>query len=304
MLDDWELLRILLETARAGGMRKASETLGLTQPTIGKKLDRLEEQVGGKLFYRTKAGMTLTPVGENLYRMAQEMEQLAQRVPTIHNHATEEVSGRLRLAVTDGMGGYWLPQRLRRFHRDHPHVTLDVQCVDAGVEVDLSKREADITVMYHYPTADVVVLQKSTMTLAPFCTRTFIQEWGQPKDIEDVLNFPVCAHYMHYRKEGGMKVWAEMLERHTMVVYRTSSSMVLGNVAKMGIGVSLQPIGVLDREDDVVMLNLNGFHSYLPFFLVCHKDVKDVPSVRTMLQYLQSNLFMDDGQGSPAKSWD
>lgn len=296
---------MLLETARAGGLRKAEVALGLTQPTIGKKIDRLEQMAGTKLLYRTKAGVSLTPAGESFFRIAEEMERLTQKVGPDSVLANNGLTGRLRIAATDGMAGYWLPHRLRRFHREYPGITLDMHCIDATTEVNLTKREADITVMYSYPTdPDVVVLSKASMVLAPFCTKGFLADWGQPESIEDVLNFPVCAHYMHYRKEGDMKPWAEMLERHDKVIYRTASSLVLGNVVKMGLGISLQPLGVLDREDDAVYLDLDGFSSHLPFFLVCHKDIKDVPPVRAMIRYLNNSLFRDDGLGSPSKKPD
>jgi DNA-binding transcriptional LysR family regulator len=302
MLEDWELLRVLLETSRAGGLRKAQNVLGLTQPTIGKKIDQLERQVGTKVLIRTKAGVSLTPAGEALCRSALEMERITQRALDNVNPTAAKSIGRVRVAMTDGMAGYWLPRRLRRFHRENPHITLDVQCIPAEMEVDLSRREADITVMYRPPTdPDVVVIQQSALELAPLCTKTFAEDWGVPTSIEDVLNFPVIAHPMHYLKQGTMRPWAEMLERHTMVIYRTASSVVLGHIAKMGIGVSLQPVGILDREDYVMMLDLDGFRTHLPFFLVSHKAVKDVPAVRTVITYLRDSLFRDDGLGSPAK---
>lgn len=167
--------------------------------------------------------------------------------------------------------------------------------------MDLSRREADITVVYTYPEdPDVVVLQKSSLVLVPLCTKQFIEEWGAPASLADVVKYPVCAHSMHYRKEGSMRPWGEMLERHPMVTYRTGSSLVLADVVRMGIGISLQPIGVLDREENLVNLDL-GFRCELPFFLVCHREVKDIPIVRAMLQHLTEALFSDDGHGSPAK---
>lgn len=301
-LDDWELLRVLLETARAGGLRKAEGPLGMTQPTIGKKIDRLESIVGARVLVRTRMGVSLTPAGHAIYRVAEEVERLVRNAFRHLDPASVTSTGRVKIAVTDGMAGYWLPQRLRRFHREHPHITLDVECIDGDVEVDLSKREADISIMYRPPTdPDVVVLQEAALELAPMCTRSFVEDWGTPTSIEDVLNFPVVAHTMHFLKVGTMRPWAEMLERHTMVVYSTASSMVLGHVAKMGVGISLHPVGIIDREDYVVMLDLDGYRTHLPFYLVCHKDVKDVPAVRTVIRYLQHSLFKDDGVGGPAK---
>jgi DNA-binding transcriptional LysR family regulator len=300
-LTDWELLRILLETARAGSFRKAAATMGLTQPTVGRKIDQLEGLVGARLLVRTKTGISLTQDGDYLFRVAEEMERTARKAAARIAETKSQPAGTVRIAVTDGMAGYWLPRRLRRFHRENPRITLDVTCIDAKTEVDLSNREADITVMYRFPTdQDVVVLEESEMVLAPMCTKQFIEDWGRPTSIEEVLNFPVITHPMHFAKMGEMRPWAEMLERHPMIVYRTASSVVLGLVARMGLGISLQPLGVLDREDYAVMLNLDGFRCRLPFFLVCHRAVKDVPAVRLVIQYLQDSLFKDD-DGGPSR---
>lgn len=301
-IDDWELLRVLLETARAGGLRRAKLKLGLTQPTIGKKVDRLEQMMGVKLLVRTKTGVSLTPAGAELCQAAEEMELLADRAANGFGSPLAKSAGRVTVAMTDAMAGYWLPRRLKRFHREHPNITLDIRIIDFGSEVDLSKREADITVMYKYPTdLDVVVLQESVMELAPMCTAGFAEDWGVPMSIADVRNFPVIAQPFHYHKVGSMRPWAEMLETHPMVVYRTTSSIVSAMVSKMGIGISLQPVGVLDREERIVLLELDGFRCYLPFYLVSHKNVKDVPAVRAVLNYLQNSFFADDGAGSPAK---
>ena len=301
MVRNWEHIRIFLEVARAGTLRQAATVLPFTQPTLGKRVDDLEQDLCTKLFYRTKAGMTLTAAGEKLLRMAEEMEAMVHR-GAVEVEQASTLTGRLRIAMSDGMAGYWLAPRLRRFHREHPHVTLDIQVLDAGQSVDLTKREADITVMYAYPEdPDVVVLKKSSLVLAPFCTRAYVDDWGIPETLSDVVKFPVCAHAMHYRKEGSMLPWAEMLERHPMVLYRTSSSLVLANIARLGLGISLQPVGIIEREADAVLIDL-GFRAELPFYLVCHREVKDVPVMRSMLNYLSDTLFRDDGFGSPAKA--
>jgi DNA-binding transcriptional LysR family regulator len=301
-INDWELLRVLLETARAGGLRKAELKLGLTQPTIGKKIDRLEQMVGTKLLVRTKSGVSLTPTGEELYEIAEGMERLTERGLGGLQPSVAGSGGRIKVAMTDAMAGYWLPRRLRRFHREHPNITLDIHTIEFGAEVDLSNREADLTIMYKYPTdLDVVVLQETVMELAPMCTVAFAEDWGVPSTIADVAKFPVIAQPFHYHKVGSMKPWADMLEEHPMVVYRTTSSIVAALVARMGIGISLQPVGVLDREEGVMLLDIEGFRCYLPFYLVCHKNVKDVPAVRAVINYLQNSLFVDDGMGSPSK---
>lgn len=259
-------------------------------------MTRLEEQVGAKLIFRSRTGIQLTPLGDRLLPLAEEIERVMFRA-TRDLDKQDALSGRLRVAMSDGMAGYWLAPHLRQFHRTHPHVTLDMQVTDSTSSVDLSRREADITIVYAYPSdPDVVVLKSAALVLAPLCSKKFAADWGVPTNLSDVLRYPVCTHTMHHRKEGTMRPWAEMLEQHSMITYRTGSSLVLAEVVRMGIGLSLQPIGVFEREEDILPLDL-GFRCELPFFLVCHREVKDVPIVRAMLQHLTESLFTDDASG-------
>lgn len=298
-ITDWELLRVLLATARAGSFRRAAAVLGLTQPTIGKKIDRLEQEAGARLMIRTKAGISLTPSGKALCQIAEEMERLTARAL---DYQTGGVRGRVTVATSDAMGAYWLPTHLQQFHRENQNITIDIKVLNIGEEIDLSKREADIAVTYRFPTdMDVVVLRESILELVPICTSKFADEWGIPSSMADMRRFPVVAQSFHYHKFGGLRPWAEMLEDHPMVRYRTESSLISGLVTKSGIGISLQPIGVIDREPDVIVLDLDGYRCHMPYYLVSHKAVKDVPAVRAVVNCLLKSLFFDDGAGSPAK---
>jgi len=302
MLSDWDLLRVFIEVARAGSLRRAASKLLLTQPTIGKKIEQLEHTLDKKLFYRTRSGLSLTPAGKHLVELAEEVEQRVLAT-SIGIDASDGLKGRLRVAMHDGMAGYWLPPRLRRFHIENPHILLDVQILQGYETVNLSRREADLTIVYDYPEdPDVVVLKTAEMEAMPVCSKWFADYWGRPTSLEDVLRFPVCTHPFHHRKEGEMRPWAEMLERHSMITYRTASSLVLGRAVREGIGLSLLPVGVLAREDDATSIDF-GFRVRNNVHLVCHREVKDIPIIRKLINHLSQALFVDDDSCGPtAKS--
>lgn len=301
MIRNWELLHVFLEVAHAGTLRRAADVLHYTQPTLGKRIDLLEHQLGAKLFYRTRSGMALTPAGEKLLRTAEEVEGIVRRAGIGSDDAAP--GGRVRVAVTDALASHWLVRRLRGFHRLHPHVTLDLRVVEPGTtSLDPCRREADVIVMHTAPRdPDAVVLKKSAMLLVPFCTRSYVEEWGEPRSLSDIMRIPVCAHTLHYNKEGGMRPWAELLERHPMVLYRTSSSLLLASIARLGVALSLQPVGVALDEPDAVTLDV-GFSAQLPCYVVCHRDVKDAPLVRSLVDYLADQLWQDGGACPPANA--
>ena len=65
---DFELYRIFYTVANNKNITKAAKELNISQPAISKSIKKLEEQLGGQLFVRTKKGVTLTEEGKEFYK--------------------------------------------------------------------------------------------------------------------------------------------------------------------------------------------------------------------------------------------
>src|SRR6478672_2658555 len=73
---DWDDVRVFLAVAREGSMRAAGRTLGLSQPTIARRLAAFEASFGGQaLFERLPEGVRLNAVGERLIAAAEDAER-------------------------------------------------------------------------------------------------------------------------------------------------------------------------------------------------------------------------------------
>ena len=289
MVEDWGLYRVFLEVARAGSMRKAQDALGLTQPTIGLKLDELEQSIGSKLLFRTRTGISLTDMGQRVMATAQEIERLNSR--TMEEVRENTFSACLKLALTDSQAGYWFLLFLNKFYEQYPDIRLHIRCIDPGQVMDLTRGEVDLQTVYVRPIdPDAVILAEVTVTVLPICHKSYADKYGLPKDMEDILDFPVCALDAHYWEHNeSVRPWAEMLNRHPNVVYRTNAGLPLGAVTRAGYGISLQPIGVVDAEPDLIALD--WFVCNYQLYLVCHKDKKDYPPVRALIDLFKQHVF-------------
>lgn len=290
-LADWTLVRFFLEVARAGSFAGARAALGASQPTIGRRIEDFEAEVNTKVFIRTSQGVTLTPAGRRLFLLAERVEAL---IRSVNVEATGEgaLSGLVRCTVTDGIGGYWLPLMLEKFHETHPHVTVEVNVCNSGEVPNLSRREADVTVVYRPPTdPDVCILAEDVAIGMPMASRTYLERFGQPRNLEELLAHRFCAHDLHFAEVGPWARLASLLKRHHQIVYKSNSSLAVCQAVRRGLGISYMPIGVMDREPDLVFFDLEGYAPEMPFWLVCHRDVKDIPSVRAMVNYIKDALF-------------
>src|SRR5262249_55508495 len=85
---DWDDVRVFLAVARHGSLRAAGRALGLSQPTMGRRLAAFEATFGGPtLFDRLPEGLRLNAAGEQLIPAAESVERAAlmlerRRAPT------------------------------------------------------------------------------------------------------------------------------------------------------------------------------------------------------------------------------
>lgn len=289
-ISDWNLLRIFLEVAREGSFSGATGRLCASQPTLGRKISDLERQLGQKVFVRTTHGLDLTVAGRRLLAVAEKMEVLARAAHT--DAADARFSGVIRCKVTDGIGGYWLPLMLEKFHETYPNITIDVTVCDSSSMPDLSRREADITVVYQPPTdPDVCVLASAEAVGMPMASADYIRGHGQPATLTELLEHRFCAHELHFMQVEPWARLAAVLQNHRRIVYRSNSSLAVCQAVRRGLGISYMPVGVTDREPDLVFFDIDGYAPRMPFWLVCHRDVKDIPAIRVMINHIKESMF-------------
>tara|TARA_R110002020_G_scaffold15143_57_gene54052 strand:- start:2765 stop:3679 length:915 start_codon:yes stop_codon:yes gene_type:complete len=117
-------LQCFLQTARLGGVAKAAENLGVSQPAVSKALAELEEILGVQLMERSRAGVALTPVGEMFLRYAAaSIAALRQGLDGVsRSQMTQET--RLTVGVLPSVAGRVVPAAVDRFRQAQPGVTL------------------------------------------------------------------------------------------------------------------------------------------------------------------------------------
>ena len=76
---DWNRARAFLITAEEGSLSAAARALGMAQPTLGRQVDALEQELGVVLFERFGRGLQLAPAGHELVAHVREMADAASR---------------------------------------------------------------------------------------------------------------------------------------------------------------------------------------------------------------------------------
>lgn len=128
---DLDAVRTFVAVADAGQFQQAADGLAVTQQAVSKRVAALEREFGVRLFTRTPRGAGLTPAGQRFLTPARELLRAAERA------AAAVLPGSRPLQV-DVIGPRIAPGRMmRRFHRDHPEIELEVVThFDVGSAID------------------------------------------------------------------------------------------------------------------------------------------------------------------------
>src|SRR5271155_560124 len=92
----WGELRIFAEVAKAKSFNRAAEKLGMSQPTISRKVKRLQDLIGSQLFLTTKTGVRLTPRGEELARALMSLDQSLYSITSGFKAESKDAEGLVR----------------------------------------------------------------------------------------------------------------------------------------------------------------------------------------------------------------
>ena len=156
---DWDDLRIFLAVARAESLSAAGRVLKIDPATVGRRITRLEEAVGARLFAKGPQGYALSEAGIRLLAHAERAETAMDAAADALT-GSEGLTGQIRLGAPDGCANYLLPQVLARICDENPG--LEVQIVALPRVFNLSKREADMAIAVSRPEAGRLTVQKLT----------------------------------------------------------------------------------------------------------------------------------------------
>src|SRR5258707_14846285 len=185
-LSDWDAARIFLEVTRCGSFRSAAERLGLSINAVRRRIADFERQTGATLFTRDFHGARLTDEGTLVVSAVERMEAASFDLMRASDSVANTLSGEVRVAVTEGLGTFWLAPRLVEFQQSFPNILVDLHC--AMRSADVSRHEADVAIHLSQPSAlDVKLVRLGRMHLMFFASRKYLDTYGVPTTAEQLV---------------------------------------------------------------------------------------------------------------------
>ena len=120
-------LKYIVAVAREKHFGRAAEACFVSQPTLSVAIKKLEDELDVKIFERGANEVSVTPLGDEIVRQAQQVIEQAQAIREIAKRGKDPVSGPLRLGVIYTIGPYLLPDLVKKAIERVPQMPLMLQ---------------------------------------------------------------------------------------------------------------------------------------------------------------------------------
>ncbi len=286
---DWNRARAFLVTAEEGSLAAAARALDMSQPTLGRQVAALEQQLGVKLFHRRGRGLELTPNGAMLLEFVRAMGDAANQFSLSAMGKSEGIAGEICITASELMANVILPPVIQKLRAAEPGI--DIEVISSNEEKNLNRREADIAIRSFRPSQpDLIVKKLCDARGHLYAAASYLERMSKPVSISELNE----AHYLDVEKSGMlramMNAYGCSLSDHNFPIV-TKSHTLQWELVKRGAGISgtLEVIG--DPEPLVERVELPGFAPITAeLWIVTHEELRTSRRVRTVFDFLAAEF--------------
>ncbi len=285
---DWSLIRAFLAVAERGSLSAAARALGASQPTLGRQIRQLEEELQQILFHRQPKGLSLTETGAALLAPAERMRAAMSDVALTAAGLQTGLDGSVRITASETVSLNILPSILSDLRRAHPGITIDLVPTDSTE--NLLFREADIALrMYQPEQLELVAKKLGELEFGIYAARSYLDRAGRLETVADLMKHPLIGYDRNEEIIQGMQERGMPATRDWFAL-RCDNHPVGWALLRAGCGIGFG-IACLARNDpEVEEIHLLIDLPTLPIWLVTHQSLRRTPRIATVWDALEQGM--------------
>ena len=284
---DWNRARAFLVTAEEGSLSAAAKALGVSQPTLGRQVAALEDELSTALFERGGRGLELTRNGLELLAYVRAMGEAASSLSLAATGQAKSIEGEIAISASEITAAYILPPILQRLRCQYPGIRINL--VASNEASDLRRRAADIAIRNFRPKEPDLIARKVGEFSATLYARPEILA-DLPSPLTDGLcKAPFIGFLSNNERYVGALAQRDLKLREDQFVARTDSHLVHWQMARTGIGIGMMPVELGDAEPHVERVFEDKVFGG-DVWLVSHRELRMNLRVRTVFDFLTAEL--------------
>jgi DNA-binding transcriptional LysR family regulator len=274
---NWDDLRVFLALAREGTLTTAAKALGVSHPTVARRVQALEKQIGARLFERLPDRFVPTSAGAELLADTEAMEKSALSIHRRSASLGDAVSGVVRLSAGEAMAAL-IARHLPGLQAKLTQIEFEV--IASHTLANLSRREADLLIREQVPDlAGIVARKLGRVAYAIYAARDFPVGRTLPANLallpwigfDDDHGYMPGQRWLHERLGGARPA------------VRGNDWLVLHEAARAGAGLALLPCYLGDPDPKLRRLGGVILDVFADQWLLVHRDLRALPRVRAVM---------------------
>jgi DNA-binding transcriptional LysR family regulator len=285
---DWSLWRSFGAVVEAGSLSAAARKLGLSQPTLGRHIDSLEQDLGIALFERTLHGLKPTDTALRLYEPVAAAERALSEAVLMAEGSSAALGGTVRITASTMISHYVLPNMLRTIREAFPAIAIELVPTDSSENLLL--RESDIAVrMFRPAQLELITRKLGDIPLVCCAHESYLERRGTPTTLADLSSHDMIGLDRSDLMISGAKSLGIDVNRTTFVL-RTDSQTAIWEMLKAGLGISFAQQGLVETTHGMEAL-LPGLRlPSLEVWLTTHRELFTSRRIRAIYDALAVEL--------------
>jgi len=283
----WDDVQYFLQLSRKNTLEKAARALGVAHTTVLRRITSLEGNLEKKLFNRTRHGFVLTEAGEGFREHAELMETASFGIRQT-GRSSENLDGVVRVAAIEGFATKILVPALAEFWVATPAVAIEI--VTALEPINLTKREADISISFARPKSPgVIAVRLASCDIHLYASKKYLEKNHCPANIGD-LKRHVFVDYVDELIEIPALGWLRGTLGQMRILCSSTSPLSQLSAVRSNVGIGMFADYLAADEPSLCKVLPEQVRAQRDMWLTVHHDLRSDPRVSTVFHFLKKNL--------------
>lgn len=280
----WDDVGLMAAIADFGSLRQAAVALKMNASTLVRHIDRLEDSLGTTLVERLPNGFELNETGQAIADIGRDMQRHFFRLQAVTG-IDQQARGEVKVAVTEGLGTFWLAPRLPELAASHPEILINLS---SSMDVkNLLQNEADISIQFRKPdNPDVIAVKLCNIHVYPFASLGYLERNGLPSLTEGRQKHAIV---LQESEQVTNDVIRDFLRRHKLqenVTFITNSSISHLYAIERGLGIGGLPTFAMAMGARLVPIDID-FHHSLDVWISYRREKRKIARISIVIDWLR-----------------
>lgn len=288
---DWALVPSFLAALEHGSLLGAARASKLSQPTVGRHIAALEQQLGAVLFERTGRGLLPSALALRLGDAARAMDAGAAALSRAASGANASVRGSVRISASQPVACVLLPPILARLRDALPDIQIEL--VASNAISNLLRREADIALRMVRPEQQGLITKRiGAMPLFACAHRDYLKRFGVPRQPQDLLRHHIIGGDRNDDIQRGFAARGVSLGAGPKpFVLCTDDLMAAWAAVQAGLGLGFAAHYLIRTDPEVQTVLPELKLPQLALWLTVHREIRTNKRVRAVYDFLAEALI-------------